>query len=96
MLALSDWGAGRLVPGKNAMKLLVVSRHKSMDAMRGYVRNRDLFRDYGDTCVRVVTARPQRRDRGGHATSAGAGRGTSTNAAAATRHSRPARRNAGT
>jgi site-specific recombinase XerD len=32
--------------GANAFRITDVSRHKSMDVMRGYVRNRDLFRDY--------------------------------------------------
>jgi site-specific recombinase XerD len=32
--------------GKNVFKIMDVSRHKSMDTMRGYVRSREMFRDY--------------------------------------------------
>jgi integrase len=32
--------------GVNLFKIADVSRHKSMDVMRGYVRSRDLFKDY--------------------------------------------------
>jgi site-specific recombinase XerD len=32
--------------GKNHFKIMDVTRHKSMDTLRGYVRSRDLFRDY--------------------------------------------------
>jgi site-specific recombinase XerD len=32
--------------GKNVFKIMAVSRHKSMDVMRGYVRNREMFKDY--------------------------------------------------
>jgi hypothetical protein len=32
--------------GASAFKMMEVSRHKSMDTLRGYVRRADLFRDH--------------------------------------------------
>jgi integrase len=32
--------------GANLLKIMDVSRHKSMDVMRGYVRSREMFKDY--------------------------------------------------
>jgi hypothetical protein len=32
--------------GANLFKIMDVTRHKSMDVMRGYVRSREMFRDY--------------------------------------------------
>jgi hypothetical protein len=32
--------------GASIFKIMDVSRHKSMDVMRGYVRSREMFKDY--------------------------------------------------
>ena len=32
--------------GANVFKMMEVSRHKSIDTLRGYVRRSDLFRDH--------------------------------------------------
>jgi integrase len=42
--------------GKNHFKIMNVTRHKSMDTLRGYVRSRDLFRDYAGDGILWGTA----------------------------------------
>ena len=34
--------------GASIFKMMDVSRHRSMDTLRGYVRDADLFRDHAD------------------------------------------------
>jgi hypothetical protein len=38
--------------------MMDVSRHKSMDTLRGYVRNAELFRDHRQTALRVTHWKP--------------------------------------
>jgi hypothetical protein len=46
------WGtenAGRRVKGASIFKAMDVSRHKSVDTLRGYVRDAELFKDHAGT-----------------------------------------------
>jgi hypothetical protein len=38
--------AGALTSGASAFKLMEVSRHKSMNTLRGYIRRTELFKDH--------------------------------------------------
>ena len=49
--------------GASLLKLMDVTRHKSVDTLRGYVRDAELFKDHAGTRTSYLMARPHRHTR---------------------------------